>query len=335
MPSRARKGRSSTWAVLASLAAVTVVTEVASAGPVSAEGPSPSPAPSAATPAPTATATPSYTDTVDASGVHQIVLSDGAAPPAATFPAGEAWYRAHVSFTQSDGTARQYLVAVPAGLDGPAPYVFAFHAYAQGASAAMAQQDWEALAPTGRFVVVYGAGSPDASWNAGVCCGRASTSDRDDSLYVSSIIGLTAGTWPVDARRVDLAGFSNGGMLAYRYACEHPEQIAAIGIVSGTDENTARCSPSQPVAVRHLHGDADTTVPYAGSAFATRSFCTCALTPVPDVLAAWQRADSTSSWAVVSSTLVPGMGHTWPTGTTYGIDATRDLWSFFAAHPRP
>ncbi|GAC1444556.1 MAG: hypothetical protein NVSMB55_21320 [Mycobacteriales bacterium] len=123
-------------------------------------------------------------------------------------------------------------------------------------------------------------------------------------------------------------------MMAYRYACEHPNQIAPIGVVAGTNEAT--CTPGAgtgAVAVRHIHGDADTTVPYDGSDFST--FLNCPLTAVPTTLQQWQDADSGSTWASVQSTLVAGMGHTWPTGTTYGIDATSALWNFFATHTRP
>ena len=51
--------------------------------------------------------------------------------------------------------------------------MLALHALSQGWAGASAQQNWEALAPSGHFVVVYGVGQPNASWNAGLCCSTA------------------------------------------------------------------------------------------------------------------------------------------------------------------
>lgn len=277
---------------------------------------------------------PYFTDTVDSSGWHQITLYNGATPPPATFLPGASWYKAVVHWTLSDGTARQYQISIPAGLVGAAPYVVALHGYAQGVASARAQQNWEALAPARHFVVVYGVGQPNASWNAGQCCSTAVSSHRDDSLYLAELLRLVPSEWALNPHRIYLAGFSNGAMMAYRYACEHPGQIAAIGVVAGTNE--ASCTPGPgtgAVAIRHIHGAADSTVPYYGQRY--NAYLRCALTPVPTALREWARADSGSSWAVVSHTVVPGMGHVWPRGAPYGLDATSNLWGFFFAHPRP
>ena len=56
--------------------------------------------------------------------------------------------------------------------------------------------------------------------------------------------------------------------MAYRMACQSADLIAGIASLAGTtflDPN--RCTPSQPVNILHIHGDADINVPYAGAAF--------------------------------------------------------------------
>src|SRR5581483_3180681 len=51
-------------------------------------------------------------------------------------------------------------------------------------------------------------------------------------------------------------GFSNGGMMSHRLACELSDRIAAIGAVAGTPA-IPTCTPSRPVPVLQTHGTAD------------------------------------------------------------------------------
>ena len=41
----------------------------------------------------------------------------------------------------------------------------------------------------------------------------------DDLAYLDRLLQITGALQGIDRRRVHLAGYSNGGMLAYRYAC--------------------------------------------------------------------------------------------------------------------
>ncbi len=72
---------------------------------------------------------------------------------------------------------------------------------------------------------------------------------------------------PDHPRRVYLVGHSNGGYMAYRFACDRASRVAAIVSSAGAMWNdVSRCQPSEPVAVLELHGTADEVVPYAGGA---------------------------------------------------------------------
>jgi polyhydroxybutyrate depolymerase len=49
--------------------------------------------------------------------------------------------------------------------------------------------------------------------------------------------------------------------MAYRMACDHADQVAAIVSLAGAMyEDTARCTPSEPVGVLQIHGTADDTI---------------------------------------------------------------------------
>jgi polyhydroxybutyrate depolymerase len=60
---------------------------------------------------------------------------------------------------------------------------------------------------------------------------------------------------------IDLAGYSNGGRLAYRMACNAPGVFDAIAVVKADPEEG--CAVSKPQNVLHVAAVDDTAVPYA------------------------------------------------------------------------
>ena len=69
-----------------------------------------------------------------------------------------------------------------------------------------------------------------------------------------------------------MAGFSNGGMLAYRYAAERPQTIAALSTLSASLNSRASenspfsvlIRPELPVPLISFHGKEDLKIPYGG-----------------------------------------------------------------------
>jgi polyhydroxybutyrate depolymerase len=69
----------------------------------------------------------------------------------------------------------------------------------------------------------------------------------------------------IDARRVYLVGFSNGGFLAYRAACEIGHLLAGIVSIAGAGPGDTRaCHPEKKLSVVQIHGDADPIVKFEG-----------------------------------------------------------------------
>lgn len=95
------------------------------------------------------------------------------------------------------------------------------------------------------------------SWNAGGCCGRAVEEKRD---HISLLVGVIRALREQGYGQVHLVGFSNGGMMAYRYACERGG-VDSVMVVAGA-LTTSTCS--KQFRVLHVHGTADKTVPYNG-----------------------------------------------------------------------
>ncbi len=102
------------------------------------------------------------------------------------------------------------------------------------------------------------------SFNAGLCCGQAVVEGVDDVDFLADVV---ADLRRRGAGRVSAVGFSNGGMMAYRLACERPGLIDTVGVMSGTLE-VPRCAG--PIRALHLHGDRDTAVPFEGTSYSKR-----------------------------------------------------------------
>ncbi len=112
------------------------------------------------------------------------------------------------------------------------------------------------------FIVSFpsGTGTVDGyTWNAGSCCGYAEKYGLDDVAFLSDLAAALRDQ--LCLQQVVAVGYSNGGMMTSRWACEGSGLDAAI-TVSGPLLRPTCDGPPIPTAV--WHGDADPRVPYAG-----------------------------------------------------------------------
>ncbi|WP_415913210.1 alpha/beta hydrolase family esterase [Neptuniibacter sp. QD37_11] len=100
------------------------------------------------------------------------------------------------------------------------------------------------------------------TWNAGDCCGPAARRKINDIEIIDQLITNLKHRINADPKRIYLAGFSNGAMMAYRYACEGNQPIAGVFGVGGTLA-IDQCSQTIPY-VLHVHGSKDENVPLLG-----------------------------------------------------------------------
>ncbi|KAF0195712.1 MAG: hypothetical protein FD166_2885, partial [Bacteroidetes bacterium] len=168
-----------------------------------------------------------------------------------------------------DGITRSWIVYLPAGFNAEEslPLMIALHGYTQNGQEIMQFSDFNTIADTGRFVVVYPNGV-DNAWNVGFSGG----STADDVGFLSALIDTLHQQYNIDYERVYATGLSNGGFMSYRLACELGNRIAAIAPVAGTmtDESLLACAPQRMMPVLHIHGTADLIVNYNGG-FGIRS----------------------------------------------------------------
>jgi polyhydroxybutyrate depolymerase len=264
------------------------------------------------------------------------------------------------------GMSRAYDLHVPTtGGSGPLPLVINLHGYTGSSAQQEMLTAMSSLADSAGFFVAYpqGVGSP-TDWNAGACCSAASEGDRDDVGFLNAVIDDIASKACVDLARVYSIGFSNGGMMTYRLACEDASRFAAAASVSGSAAVPLdTCTLAHPMPLMHIHGNADPLVPYDGgsgglplsgrptpvfpaaadevAAFRTKDGCPSASTVYFDNGNAhcdhWGPCQDGSE--VVFCTIAQG-GHAWPGGSgvfseTSTLDATQQIWTFLSRHALP
>jgi len=150
------------------------------------------------------------------------------------------------------------VLQVPAGLVRPT-VIIALHGYTGNAKQLQKGLRSDAWARELDATVVYPQGlGARSSWNAGGCCGSAARSGIDDVAYVSRLIGSLRER---GAQRFVLVGYSNGGMLAYRVACERPDLVHEVAVVNATI-TVPRCEGA--FSALHLAGELDHAVPIQG-----------------------------------------------------------------------
>jgi polyhydroxybutyrate depolymerase len=178
------------------------------------------------------------------------------ADPCATWPApglyrvdlGEAW-------------SRQPLVVVPPD-QGLRRGVVMLHGAGGTGERMLTQTTFADHADDEGFVVSFpsGTGTVDGyTWNAGSCCGYAEKYGLDDVAFLSDLAAALRDQ--LCLQQVVAVGYSNGAMMASRWACEGSGLDAAV-TASGPLLSDACDGPPLPTAV--WHGDADARVPYAG-----------------------------------------------------------------------
>lgn len=230
---------------------------------------------------------------------------------------------------------REYRLRVPPGLRRsarPLPLVLAVHGGASNAERFEALSGFDEVADAKGFLVAYPEGFA-FSWNAGPCCGPAKLARIDDVGFLTKLIDRLVEAKVADPDRIFVSGFSNGGGMAYRMACEGPGRVRAIGVVSAS--LVIGCHPGRPVSAMIVHGRADTSVPYSGGG--QRDFNDKRpFAPVSRAVDFWLKADGlgplrpdgacrTSRGKATVKFCPHEGGHVWPEGT-----AAR-LWAFFSS----
>ena len=222
------------------------------------------------------------------------------------------------SFMTDDGRTRSYRIVDLSG-GQPAPLILVLHGFGGTAEAMRTYtgiEDVVASSLDEGAVIVYPNGTGvdsglPQSWNAGGCCPFSIYEMVDDVAFLGQLIDRTTAAYDIDTERVWVIGHSNGGMMAYRLACELSTRVTAIGVAAGAMMIDS-CRPSRAVNALHLHGDLDEVVPLAGGELAGIVF--------PSAQQSFER------FAAANSCVVNDVGADCPSGTTVVLQ-TNPTWT--------
>jgi len=260
----------------------------------------------------------------------------------------------------SSGEKREYILYVPRSYDRskPTPLVISMHGAGGWPKQQMELSEWNRLAESQRFIVVY----PSGRESAGPRVWRVGPDFRRDVRFISEMIDKPEGEYNIDPARIYANGFSNGGGMAFVLSCTLSERIAAVGMVGAAQTLPwSWCSERRAVPMIAFHGTDDRFAFYNGgqSWVAPRPFPAvpmwtrnwarrnrCEPRPVESAVASdvtRREYTNCADDATVVLYIVRGGGHTWPGGgplpewfvgrDSRTIDATKTMWAFFREHP--
>lgn len=253
-----------------------------------------------------------------------------------------------------DDQKRAYRLYLPSTYtsDKPIPLVFNLHGLTSDPGQQQLLTQMNEVAEENGFIVCYPKGK-GRSWNVNFPFPH---SKEDDVQFISELIDHLKSLYNIDLCRVYACGFSNGGYMSHKLACELSDRIVAIASVSGSivPGEEEKCTQSRAVPVLQIHGKADPIVPYRGNFNGL---------PVEDLVDFWVEKNgcSTNSTktkvpnkskldlskavrydfldckdnSAVSFYKVKNGGHTWPgTKLILGVtnrdfEASAEIWNFF------
>ncbi|MEM7545485.1 MAG: polyhydroxybutyrate depolymerase [Pseudomonadota bacterium] len=148
---------------------------------------------------------------------------------------------------------REYHAAPPPGWDGKSavPVLLHFHGWGRRSGGVLKNQRVaRAAADAGALLIApQGLGRSWSFWQAG----------SRDSDFALAVLDDAAKRWNIDRDRLYISGFSYGGAMAWRLACDK----GAIGTflpIAGTLRRDEDCR--EPVRISHVHGLKDTVVDF-------------------------------------------------------------------------
>ncbi len=257
---------------------------------------------------------------------------------------------------QFDGLNRIYFRYVPAIYDSSTavPLVICLHGLGDTITN-FVNIGMNFVADTANFIVLTPqaiSSSFGSAWNSGASYyGYILNSNVDDVGFLNALIDTTMASFNIDTNRIFVTGFSMGGFMSNRMACELNSRVAAIASVSGTIGTSFNPGIPPAIPVCHFHGTADGTVAYTGDAYGMDAeelvnfwigVDNCDTVPIidslPDIAADGKtvvhyKYDNGDNGSEVEFYKVIGGDHEWLTQPTNDISYTVEIWKFFSQFP--
>lgn len=180
---------------------------------------------------------------------------------------------------------RRYILSVPTNYDNNKPYklVIAWHQL-DGNDNQMYANKYYHLQPLSNDTTIFIA--PNGQKNGAPCSGTSNgeggcgwpNSSGSDIALADAVVTQIKENFCIDTNRIFATGWSYGGSMTYKTACERPLGTAngfirAVAAYSGA-QLSGNCTPSKPVAYYGSHGVNDGVLNYDGGVTLSRNFAT-------------------------------------------------------------
>ncbi len=273
-----------------------------------------------------------------------------------------------------NGMRRTALVHLPKDFDPTIEYPLLVVVHGAFSTAKNMEEEtgFSKIADREGFIVLYPEGMGlfgfIQHWNAGHCCGKAAKDGLDDVAFLRECVDTLSSAIQINGKQIFMTGFSNGGMLVYRYAAEKTSDLAAIAVleasIGGRPNEDATlwrpALPTKPLPAMIVHGMADTAVPPEGGV-SQKKGGTREYLPLSKSIDYWLEANSCEPeflkemllservkiniWphcaaeSSVHAYYIEEWGHRWP-GPYFtsndpelsAYDISEKIWSFFRAY---
>ena len=170
-----------------------------------------------------------------------------------------------------DGKERSYILQVPDVAFGveKRPLVIVLHegGGSPKSMVRLTEGKFNKMADRDGYLVVYPEGIK-GYWNEGGSrpLSNPRNSDVDDVGFIRTLIETLQKDYRIDENRVFVTGMANGGLMAFKLACEMPEQIRAIASVTASMpvDLIDHCNNIKGVGLMMMNGTEDPFMPYEG-----------------------------------------------------------------------
>lgn len=271
---------------------------------------------------------------------------------------------------------RNFIIHTPTGFTNstPVPIVLMLHGGGGNMNSAQGFTNLNSVSNDNGFLAVYPEGygvvpSGGFSW----ADGRGTSADIagiDDVGFIDKLLDYLIANYSINTNKIYICGFSNGGFMTQRLACQLNQRFAAMASLGSIMDTTlfANCNPLRAIPMMFVMGTDDPLVPYTGGVMNSNpnpivsmetlvnfwkmnNNCLTTSPPInlPDI-------DPTENSTVtvfnytncfcnsnISFYRINGGGHTWPGveipsyeviagQTNEDIQASVELWNFFNAH---
>jgi poly(3-hydroxybutyrate) depolymerase len=187
----------------------------------------------------------------------------------------------HIAITAAN-MQREYILNVPTNYDNTHPYrlVIAYHEL-NGNDDEMYRNQYYHLLPLSNNSTIFVApngqqGNKNCTAASG--CGWPNPSNSDLAL-ADAVVAQIKENFCVDTNRIFATGWSYGGSMSYKTACERPLGGVSTGFIRAIAAYSAaqlsgNCTPSKPVAYYASHGVSDSVLNYDGGVTLSHNFST-------------------------------------------------------------